>query len=69
VAAFNVEVSIKSRGSSFTEHIDYKHGAVLNVGRGKPVHGMFHTPHTWRLKDRTEDGYNPDVDAVVNDVV
>jgi hypothetical protein len=22
---------------------------VLNVGRGKPVHGVFHTPHEWRL--------------------
>jgi ABC-type polysaccharide/polyol phosphate transport system ATPase subunit len=49
VAAFNVEVSIKRRGCAFSEHIDYKHGAVLNVGRGKPVHGLFHTPHTWRL--------------------
>lgn len=49
-AAYTVEVSIKRRGSSFSEHIDYKHGAVINVGRGKPVHGVFHTPHTWSLK-------------------
>ena len=66
VAAFNVEVRIKSRGSSFTEHIDYKHGAVLNVGRGKPVHGIFHTPHTWRLNDSGQPAYDP-VETVAKD--
>jgi lipopolysaccharide transport system ATP-binding protein len=49
VAAFNIEGSIKRRGSSISQFIDHKHGAVLNVGRGKPVHGVFHTPHEWRL--------------------
>jgi lipopolysaccharide transport system ATP-binding protein len=69
VAAFNVEVSIKRRGSLFSEHIDYKHGAVLNIGRGKLVHGAYHTPHTWRLKDWSEDGYNQEVQVIVKDVV
>ena len=69
VAAFNVEVSIKRRGSLFSEHIDYKHGAVLNIGRGKPVHGIYYTAHTWRLRDRSEDGYNQEVQVMVKDVV
>jgi ABC-type polysaccharide/polyol phosphate transport system ATPase subunit len=48
-AAYTVEVGIKRRGSTSSEHIDYKHGAVINVGRGRPVHGVFHTPHSWSL--------------------
>jgi lipopolysaccharide transport system ATP-binding protein len=49
VAAFDVEGSIRQRGSSISDFIDRKHGAVLHVGRGKPVHGVFHTPHEWRM--------------------
>jgi hypothetical protein len=50
VASFNVEASIRRRASSFTEHVDYKHVASININKGKPVHGAFHTPHTWRTK-------------------
>jgi lipopolysaccharide transport system ATP-binding protein len=48
-AAYNVEVSIKHRHAAFNDYIDYKHAGVINVARGKPVHGVFHTPHTWKL--------------------
>jgi lipopolysaccharide transport system ATP-binding protein len=48
-AAYNVEVSIKHRDAGFNDYIDYKHAGVINVARGKPVHGVFHTPHTWKL--------------------
>ena len=51
VAAFNIEASIKHRGSAFSEHIDHKQAAVLNVGRGKPVHGGFYMPHSFRIKE------------------
>jgi ABC-type polysaccharide/polyol phosphate transport system ATPase subunit len=51
-AAYNVEVAIRSRNKSFTEYIDYKRAGVINVARGKPVHGVFHTPHTWNVRDR-----------------
>jgi lipopolysaccharide transport system ATP-binding protein len=50
VAAFNVEASVKYRDSDFTEHIDHKHVAVINIGKGKPIHGLFHLAHTWKLK-------------------
>ena len=49
-ATFNVEASIRRRGSRFTEHLDHKHVGCVNITRGKSVHGVFHTPHTWRLK-------------------
>ena len=49
-AAYNVEVSIKNRNAVFNDYIDYKHAGVINVARGKPVHGVFHTPHTWSLR-------------------
>ena len=49
-ASFNVEASIRRRGSDFTEHIDYKYGSTLNVSKGKSVHGFFHTFHTCSLK-------------------
>ena len=51
VASFNVEASIRRRESAFTEHVDYKHGAGVSIVKGKPVHGVFHTPHTWRIKN------------------
>ncbi len=51
VAAFNVEASIRRRESSFSEHIDYKRAAAVNVTKGKSVHGAFHSPHTWRFKE------------------
>ena len=53
VAAFNVEVSIKRRGSAFDENIDSRRAAVVIIGTGKPVHGSFHMPHTWQLRRDT----------------
>jgi len=50
VASFNIEASIKHRGSAFSEHIDYKQAAFLNIGQGKPVHGMFYMPHSFTQK-------------------
>ncbi len=50
VASFNIEASIRRRGSSFNDHVDYKHAVGVNIIKGKPVHGVFHTPHTWRVK-------------------
>jgi lipopolysaccharide transport system ATP-binding protein len=50
VAAFNIESGIKLRGSSFNEHVDYKRTGSVNITRGKPVHGAFHTPHTWSVR-------------------
>jgi lipopolysaccharide transport system ATP-binding protein len=49
VAAFDVEGGIRQRGTSISDFIDRKHGAVLHVARGKPVHGVFYTPHEWRV--------------------
>jgi ABC-type methionine transport system ATPase subunit len=49
VAAFEVEGGIRRRGSAVSDFIDRKHGAVLNVGRGKPVAGVYYTPHKWKL--------------------
>jgi len=51
VAAFNVEASIKYRAADFTDRIDHKHAAVINIGKGKPIHGLFHSAHTWRRID------------------
>jgi len=51
VAAFNVEASIKYRNSDFRDHIDHRHGAIINIGKGKPIHGLFHSAHTWRRRD------------------
>jgi lipopolysaccharide transport system ATP-binding protein len=51
VAAFNVEASIKQRTADFSEHIDHKHVAVINIGKGKPIHGLFHLAHTWKQKE------------------
>jgi len=50
VASFKIEASIRQRGSSFNEHIDYKHAVGVNIIKGKPVHGVYHTPHTWSMK-------------------
>lgn len=50
VASFQIEAGIRRRGSSFNDHIDYKHAAGINIVKGKAVHGVFHTPHIWRLK-------------------
>ncbi len=50
VASFKVEASIRKRGASFNDHIDYKHPLAINILKGKAVHGVFHTPHTWRMK-------------------
>ena len=49
-AGYNVEVSIRQRNAALNEYIDYKHAGVINVSRGKPIHGVYHTPHTWSLK-------------------
>ena len=50
VAAFNIEASIKLRGSSFNEHLDYKRTGSINITKGKPVHGAYYTPHTWSVR-------------------
>ena len=50
-AAYNVEVAIRSRNGAFNDYIDYKRAGVINVARGKPVHGVFHTPHTWNVRN------------------
>ena len=65
VASFQIQASIRRRGSSFNDHIDYKHAAGINIVKGKAVHGVFHTPHTWRLKHvaRKE---SDDAEALVN---
>jgi homopolymeric O-antigen transport system ATP-binding protein len=49
-ATFNLEANIRRRGSSVSEPLDTKHAGVINITQGKPVHGAFHTPHTWRMK-------------------
>ena len=49
-AAYNVEVAIRERHAPFSEYVDYKRVGVINVERGKPVHGVFHTPHTWTVR-------------------
>ncbi len=49
VAAFDVEGGIRQHGSSISDFIDRKHGAVLHVTRGKPVHGVYYTPHEFRV--------------------
>jgi ABC-type polysaccharide/polyol phosphate transport system ATPase subunit len=64
VAAFNVEVSVKHRGSHHLEHINYKHGTMINVGRGVTVHGNYHMPHTWQVKQMPEPAYEPELDVV-----
>lgn len=64
VASFKVEASIRRRGSSFNEHLDYKHGAGINIIKGKAVHGEYHTPHTWKMK-RVSFQESDDVEAVV----
>src|SRR6266542_4218754 len=69
VATFNVEVSIKRRGSSFSEHIDYKHGAIIYIARGEPIHGNYYTPHTWQLKNHGESDYGRGRREIVKDVV
>jgi ABC-type polysaccharide/polyol phosphate transport system ATPase subunit len=50
-AAYNVEVAIRSRNGAYNDYIDYKRAGVINVARGKPVHGVFHTPHTWNVRN------------------
>jgi len=59
VASYNVEASIKHRGSQFSEHIDYKHGAVINLGPGKPV--------KWRRKGSNEASHDREVEVIVKD--
>jgi ABC-type polysaccharide/polyol phosphate transport system ATPase subunit len=49
-AAFSVEASIRRRESDFMDHLDYKTGTSIHVTKGKPVHGSFHTFHTWSAK-------------------
>ncbi len=51
VAAFNVEACVKHRASAFGEHIDHRQVAVMNIGKGKPIHGLFHLAHTWKRKE------------------
>jgi len=56
VAAFNVEASVKHRRADFSEHIDHKHVAVINIGKGKPIHGLFHLAHTWQKREMNPSG-------------
>jgi lipopolysaccharide transport system ATP-binding protein len=51
VSAFNVEASIKRRGSSSSELVDSKQVGTINIGKGKAVHGVFHNAHTWKMKE------------------
>jgi ABC-type polysaccharide/polyol phosphate transport system ATPase subunit len=61
-ATFNIETGIRRRGSSLSEHLDYKHVGVINISKGKAVHGLFHTPHTWRMKNvERQEAANADV--------
>ena len=64
VAAFRIEASIRRRGSSFNDHIDYKHAAGISIVKGKAVHGVFHTPHRWRMK-RVAAKESSDVETLV----
>jgi ABC-type polysaccharide/polyol phosphate transport system ATPase subunit len=66
VASFKIEASIRRRGSSFNEHIDYKHAVGVNIIKGKPVHGVYHTPHTWSVK-RLTTNESDDAEAVVRE--
>ena len=66
VASFKIEASIRKRGSSFNEHIDYKHAVGVNIIKGKPVHGVYHTPHTWSVK-RVALKESDDAEAVVKE--
>jgi hypothetical protein len=64
VASFKIEASIRRRGSSFNDHIDYKHAAGISIVKGKAVHGVFHTPHRWRMK-RVASKESSDVETLV----
>lgn len=68
VAAFNVEAGIKLRGSSFNEHLDYKRFSSINIAKGKPVHGVYHTPHTWIMRSEASGDHQGDTPAVVRNV-
>ena len=68
-AAFNVEASIKFRGSSFNEHLDYKRTGSINISKGKPVHGAYHTPQTWRIRRVTlQESGDAEASAVVQNL-
>ena len=64
-AAFSVEASIRHRQSDFTEHLDYKHASNIHVTKGKPVHGVFHTFHTWNLKSDLQQDDQANATAIV----
>jgi ABC-type polysaccharide/polyol phosphate transport system ATPase subunit len=68
VAAFNIESGIKLRGSSFNEHVDYKRTGSINITRGKPVHGAFHTPHSWSVRSVGLPDRDHDTPAIVRNV-
>lgn len=55
VSSFNVEAGVRRRGSSLNEHLDYKRAGSVNITKGKPVHGAFHTPHKWKMKSTQSD--------------
>ena len=67
-ASFSVEVSIRHRQSDFTEHLDYKTATNIHVTKGKPVHGGFHTFHTWSLKADLQPDDHANATAVVQNV-
>ena len=66
VASFNIEASVRRRGASFNDHIDYKQGVGISIIKGKGVHGVFHTPHTWSVK-RVALQPSDDTKVAVND--
>lgn len=67
-SAFNVEASIRHRESDFTEHLDYKHAGSIHIVKGRPVHGAFHTFHTWSLKTEPQPVDQTNRPAVVTNV-
>lgn len=68
-ATFNLEGSIRRRGSSLSEHLDYKQAGVINISKGKAVHGVFHSPHTWKMKSlEGRESDDAAADAVVKHV-
>jgi ABC-type polysaccharide/polyol phosphate transport system ATPase subunit len=67
-SSFNVEGSIRRRKSDFNEHLDYKHAGSIHVVKGKPVHGIFHTPHAWSLKTEGQQSDQSNATAIVTNV-
>ena len=64
---FNVRRPL--RGSSFNDHLDYKRTGSINIAKGKPVNGVFHTPHTWSMRSvASQESNHSNAPAVVRNV-